>query len=88
MVVTEHLREGQLEYELGKVEQRRDPPVPVVVRLLLDGAEHDGVLHGWAANPNGADDGWRGLVYLVREYAPGFEAESLHWVRAEDIRPR
>ncbi|HEX2074280.1 MAG TPA: hypothetical protein VHF92_10880 [Geodermatophilus sp.] len=42
-------------------------------------------MYGWAENPNGAEDGWRGLVYAVREYAAGFEAEFLGWVRAEDI---
>ena len=56
--------------------------------LSLDGAAHDGLLCGWAANPNGGNDGWRGLVYLVREFAPGFSAEALHWVRAEVISQR
>jgi len=35
---------------------------------------------------NGSNDGWRGLVGGVREFAPGFGAEFLTWVRAEDIR--
>jgi anti-anti-sigma factor len=36
-----------------------------------------------AANPNGADDGWRGLARLTREYASGFRAEGVFLVRAE-----
>lgn len=84
--MTQHLHAGELEEQLAKVEDRRDPPVPVVVRLLLDGAEHEAELHGWSSDPNGANDGWRGLVFLVREYAPGFGAEALMWTRAENIR--
>ncbi|MCU1614721.1 MAG: hypothetical protein JWO98_2261 [Frankiales bacterium] len=87
-MLVERLREGQLNFELEKVDEPREPPVPVTARLLLDSAEHDGLLYGWAVDPNGADDGWRGLVGGVREYAPGFEAEFLMWVRAEDIRQR
>ena len=87
-VIVEHLREGQLEYELVKADELRDPPMPVKVWLPLDGARHDGWLHGWAATPNGGADGWRGLVYLVREFAPGFRAEFLGWVRAEDVEQR
>ena len=56
--------------------------------LSLDGREWAGELYGWAANPNGADDGWRGLVVAPREFARGFWAEFLGWVRAEQIRQR
>ena len=84
----EHLRNGQLDYELDKCDELREPPVPVTAWLLLDSGAHDGLLYGWAADPNGADDGWRGLVGGVREYAPGFEAEFLGWVRVEHIRQR
>jgi hypothetical protein len=87
-MIVEHLRQGQLDFELAQAEELRDPPVPVAVWLLLDGREHDGLLYGWAPNPRGANDGWRGLVRGVREFAPGFEAEFLTWVRAEDIRQR
>lgn len=87
-MIVEHLRGGQLEYELGKCDELREPPPPVTAWLLLDSAAHDGLLHGWAANPNGSDDGWRGLVSGVRAFAAGFEAEFLTWVRAEDIRQR
>jgi hypothetical protein len=38
-------------------------------------------------HPNGSNDGWRGLVFSVREFAPGFWAECLAWVRAEHVRP-
>lgn len=86
--ITEHLAPGRLEQELAKVEQRRDPPVPVWAWLLLDSAEHAGELYGWAENPRGSGDGWRGLVRGVRQYAPGFHAEYLAWVRAEQIRQR
>jgi hypothetical protein len=59
------------------------------VRLLLfDHPELDGLLFGWSANPNGSNDGWRALVYGVREFARGFEAEFVMWVRAEHIRQR
>lgn len=47
----------------------RDVVVDHPERALLrqsDGAEHEGLLHGWAANPNCADDGWRGLLRLTR----------------------
>lgn len=86
--ITEHLRAGLLEHEMAKVEQRRDPPVPVTVWLLLDGQEHDGELLGWASSPNGSSGELAGLVFLVREYAAGFGAELLTWVRSEDVRPR
>ncbi len=59
--------------------------MPVVAWLAVDGQNHECLLYGWAENPNGADDGWRGLVYAVREYAAGFKAAYLGWVRAEDI---
>jgi hypothetical protein len=88
MLVVQHLREGQLDFELTKVEQRREPPVPVWAWLSLDGREWAGDLYGWAANPNGADDGLRGLVLAPREFTPGFWAESLGWVPAERIRQR
>lgn len=66
--------------ELGKAEEVRNPAVPVVVWLLLDAREHDGYLLGWATDPtdpNGTDDGLRGLVVCEREYVAGFFAESL-----------
>ena len=88
VAVTEHLRPGQLEEELAKVEQLRDPPVPVTVWLLLDGREHDADLLGWARSPNGDSGGLMGLVFLLREYAPGFHAELLTWAAVENIRPR
>jgi hypothetical protein len=85
-VIVEHLREGQLSYELDKCDELREPPVPVTAWLLLDSTAYDGLLYGWAADPNGGNDGWRGLVGGVREFAPGFWAEFLTWVRAEDVR--
>jgi hypothetical protein len=87
-VIVEHLREGQLDYELDKRDELQEPSVPVTAWLLVHGAAHDGLLYGWAANPNGGDDGWRGLIGGVREFAPGFAAEFLFWVRAEDIAQR
>jgi hypothetical protein len=36
--------------------------MPVTVRFLDEW--HDAEMYGWAANPNGSDDGWRGLVVL------------------------
>lgn len=87
-VIVEHLREGQFEYELGKCDELREPPVPVTAWLHVDSTAHDGLLYGWSANPNGSSDGWRGLVFGVREFAPAFAAEFLTWVRAEDIARR
>lgn len=84
MVITEHLRPGQLERELGKVEDRREPAVPVVVRTLLPGQLVDVELLGWAHAPNGAA-GLYGLVRGLREYAPGFGAEFLWWSAADSI---
>lgn len=84
----QRLDPARLEEELGKVEDLRDPPVPVWAWLVLDGAEVAGELHGWAEDPRGADDGLRGLVLAVREFAPGFHAEYLGWVRAEHVRRR
>jgi hypothetical protein len=72
--------------ELAKVEQLRDPPVPVRFWLSVDSKDVAGELHGWAANPNGSDDGWRGLVTAAREFAAGFWTEWLGWVRLEQIR--
>ncbi len=80
------MSQERLEYELGKVPTScGNRPCPVVAWLALDNQHHTGLLYGWAENPNGADDGWRGLVSAVREYAAGFEAEYLGWVRAEDV---
>jgi hypothetical protein len=86
--IVQRLRPGALDHELAKVEAPRDPPVPVTVWLSLDGCAWNGELFGWAANPNGANDGWRGLVLAPREFAPGFWAEYLGWARAEYISPR
>jgi hypothetical protein len=80
--------EGRLDYERAKVEQPREPPVPVWAWLSLDSREWAGELFGWAANPNGADDGWRGLVVVPREFAPSFWTDFLGWVRVEHIRQR
>lgn len=87
MPITEHLRPGQLEEELAKVEQPREPPVPVDVRPLMEGATAEMVLHGWARSPRGTDGLW-GLVTGLRTYAPGFEAEVCWWLAADNIRPR
>lgn len=84
IVIVEHLRDGHLDYELDKCDELPEPTVPVNVRFLDEW--HPAELYGWAANPNGSNDGWRGLVGGVREFSPGFEAEFLTWVRAEDIR--
>lgn len=84
----QRVRQDRLLRELGKADQLRNPPVPVRAWLLLDGAEVDGHLLSWAENPNGGDDGLRGLVLAVREYAPGYHAEFLGWVPAERIRRR
>lgn len=85
MVITEHLAPGRLERELGKVEDRREPPVPVLVRTTLPGRLVDVALLGWAHAPNGSP-GLYGLVRGLREYAPGFWAEFLWWRRAEELR--
>lgn len=85
VAITEHLRPGQLEHELGKIEDPRDPPMPVIVRR--GGVDHEAVLHGWSRNPRGVAGMWA-LVTGVRPYAPGFEAEFCWWVTAEDVRPR
>ena len=84
----QRLPPGRLDEELAKVVDRRDPPVPVRVWLLIDGQEHDAELLGWAPNPRRGDDGLRGLVRLVREFAPGFFAEMLAWVPVHDVRQR
>ena len=72
IVLTERISPERLEYELGKVDDPRDPPVPVVAWLALDSQDRAALLLGWAENLNGANDGWRGLVRTEREYAPGF----------------
>jgi hypothetical protein len=87
-VPAQRLPEGRLEEELAKLDDRRDPPLPVTAWLHLDARAWDGLLYGWADNPNGSNDGLRGLVLLEREYAAGFWAEGLHWVPAEKIRQR
>ena len=84
-MVTEHLRPGQVEAELVKVEDVRDPPVPVEAWLL--DAWWPAELHGWARNPRGVDGMW-GLCVGLREYAPGYAAEFCTWVAAEGIRQR
>lgn len=87
-VYVQRVPQERLLQELGKAEQLRNPAVPVWAWLLLDGAEVAGDLLGWASNPNGGDDGMRGLVLAVREYAGGYHAEFLGWVPAERIRQR
>lgn len=82
----QQLPDGRLDHELGKVTQPRTPPIPVIVWLHVDGAEHEALLHGWAANPNGADDGWRGLCVGAREYAAGYWTGFCMWVPAEKVR--
>jgi hypothetical protein len=88
MLVVQRLREGQLDFELAKVEQSRTPPVPVWAWLSLDSREWAGELFGWAANPNGADDGRRGLVVARREFAHRFWTEFMGWVQVDQIRQR
>jgi len=88
VVLVQRLPEGRLEEELAKVEVPREPAVPVWAWTSLDATELAGELHGWAANPNGSNDGLRGLVVAVREFLPGYEAEFCGWVRAEHIRLR
>jgi len=78
--------DDRLAEELRKVEQRRERPVPVWFWLSIDSREAAGELHGWASNPNGAEDGWRGLVVAPREYAAGFWTTWVGWVRQEDLR--
>lgn len=50
----EHLRDGQPDHE--DRDELRDLPVPVIARLLLKGAEHDGQFYGWGASFDGAKD--------------------------------
>lgn len=45
MIVVEHLRDGQLAYELDKRDELREPPVSVTAWLLLDREEGDGLLY-------------------------------------------
>jgi hypothetical protein len=45
--------------------------------LSLDGREWPGELFGWAANRNGADDGWRGLVAVPESSRPAAGPSSL-----------
>lgn len=87
-VLMERVTSERLDEELAKAEEVRDPPVPVWAWLMLDSQEVAAELHGWSSNPNGSDDGLRGLVTAVREYSPGFRAEFCGWVRASHIRQR
>jgi hypothetical protein len=81
-------RDGRLNEQLDKLDEVREPPVPVTACISLDERPHDGELLGWAANPNGANDGWRGGVRVTREYATGFWTEAVFRVRAEGISLR
>ena len=78
----------RLEEELDKVTDPREPPVPVEVYLGLDARWWAGELHGWAPNPNGADDALRGLVVAPREFAPGYWSEYIGWVTQDRLRQR
>lgn len=73
-MIVEHLRDGQLDYELEKCDELRQPPLPVTAWLLLDSAAHDGLLYGWAANPNSADDAglWEACGSSLRGSWPTF----------------
>lgn len=83
-MLVEHVPPERWARELARVTDRRDPPVAVSVWLLLDGRAWEGRLHGWAVDPLGAG-GLMGLVFLVREFTPGFEAEYLHWEPVRSI---
>jgi hypothetical protein len=56
--------------------------MPVYAWLSLDSREVAGDLLGWAENPDGSNDGLRGLVlapqeFAPQEFAPGHWAENL-----------
>ena len=86
--MTEHLTDDQRYRALDQVTDPREPPVPVEVFLGLDARWWDGELHGWGPNPNGSDGTLRGLVFGVREYAPGFWAEFVTWATVDRVPPR
>jgi len=88
-LVTGHLPEGELERELARVTDRRDPPVPVDGWLRLDSRWTAGELHGWRMGSTGAETGRLvGMVTGLREYAPGFWCEYLLWLFTEQLRIR
>lgn len=76
-----------LERELARVEQLRDPPVPVHVVTMHPGEVRGGLLYGWSSNVTD-DNALRGLVTYEREYARGFWTRLLNWSLAERLSPR
>jgi hypothetical protein len=48
-VIVEHLRDDQLDYELGKCDELREPPVPATACFLDEW--HAVELYGWSGQP-------------------------------------
>jgi hypothetical protein len=75
----------QLEDELRRVRDRRDPPVEVIISRPLDDEEWPDLLHGWADDVTG-DRTLRGLASYRREYAPGFYTDVVSWAHVAQLR--
>jgi hypothetical protein len=70
--------------ELLKVARCHQPPLPV--KATLTSAESTlGLLFGWRLDEASHDPPSRGLVLVVREYAPGLTEDWLGWLAAERI---
>lgn len=63
--------------------QPLEHPRPVEVWLVLDGHHWRGHVY---ARRRDELYGWRGLVAVLREYAPAFWTPHVGWVRADHIR--
>ena len=73
-----------LAQELLKLEHCHRPPLPV--KATLPTAESTlGLLFGWRLDPASHDLPSRGLVLVVREYAPGLTEDWLGWLAEEHI---
>ena len=75
---------NRLAQELLKVEHCHQPPLPV--KATLSTAESTlGLLFGWRLDQAVRELPSRGLVLVVREYAPGLTEDWLGWLTAERI---
>lgn len=75
---------NRLAHELRKLNDPHRPPVPVKA-TLPDAKSSLGLLLGWCPNRTGHDRALRGLILVIREYAPGFTEDWLGWLTADRI---
>jgi hypothetical protein len=75
---------NRLARERRKLHDPHRPPVPVKA-TLPDAQSSLGLLLGWCPDRTGRDQALRGLILVIREYAPGLTEDWLGWLTADRI---